>query len=99
MYKPKFNSVLVEIEVDQWGGGNDDSMLGKSFSKGKVVSFGEVFATKQHRVTAEEISELVEPLIGKQIIWNEGGESGTTWEEDGKLYGFIYWNDIRGVKE
>lgn len=98
MYEPKFNSVLVEIEQDEWGGGNDESMLGKSFSKGTAISYGEVYATETNILTGEEVSELVSSIIGKQIIWNEGAESGTTFEHDGKLYGFIYWYDVRASK-
>lgn len=101
MYQPKFNSVLVEVDdADaKWGNGNDESMLGKSYSKGKFVMYGEVFATQERIISAEEISELIASLMGKDIMWNEGVEAGTTFEEDGKLYGFIYWWDIRGVKE
>lgn len=100
MYEPKFNSVLVEIDdADaEWGNGNDESMLGKSYSKGKVISCTEAFVTKELKLSATEVKDLVESVIGKQVMWNEGVEAGTTFEHDGKLYGFIYWWDIRGVK-
>lgn len=105
MYTPKFNSVLVEIEVDQWGGGNDESMLGKSYSKGKVIEFGDIIPTHDYPLEGFDNSEQGEmykytaELTGKSIMWNEGTEAGTTFEVDGKLYGFIYWWDVRGVKE
>lgn len=105
MYKPKFNSVLVEIDdVDaKWGGENNENMLGKSYSKGTAISASDLYRhDKMPWATEEESKALakeVKALFGKQIMWNEGTEAGTTFEEDGKLYGFIYWWDIRGVKE
>lgn len=100
MYEPGYNSVLVEIDDKdaQWGAGNDESMLGKSFSKGKFIRLGE-FAedSKYAEETLDEIWPELLKLYGKKILWNEGVEAGTTFEFDGKLYGFIYWWDIRGV--
>lgn len=98
MYKPKFNSVLVEIDdADaKWGNGNDDSMLGKSYSKGKVIETGQYMPTSDYpQITHVDQFKFTD----KDIMWNEGVEAGTLFEEDGKLYGFIYWWDIRGVKE
>jgi hypothetical protein len=97
MYEPKFNSVLVEIEQDEWGGGNDESMLGKSFNKGTVVSAGDLLDTRDHPINGMKVEDITD-LFNKQIIWNEGAEAGTTFEYDGKLYGFIYWYDIRASK-
>lgn len=105
MYKPKFNSVLVQIDDEdaKWGTGNDESMLGKSYSKGKIISIDtELIATANYPLPKDErreIAELITKLEGKDIMWNEGAEAGTTFEEDGKLYGMIYWHDIRGVKD
>ncbi len=102
MYSPKFNSVLVQIDDKdaEWGGENNAEMLGKSYSKGTVVEIGDLIADDKHSFDVIEFAvvDLVS-LKGKQIMWNEGAEAGTTFEEDGKLYGFIYWYDIRGVKE
>ena len=105
MYQPKFNSVLVEIDDTDaaWGGGNDESMLGKSFHKGKAISIGLLVPTSQYpfeslSATHQEFLKQAEDCIGRDIIWNEGAESGTTFEEDGKLYGFIYWYDIRACR-
>jgi hypothetical protein len=44
MYEPVFNSVLVQIDDKdaEWGTGNDDSMLGKSYSKGTVIRIGNI---------------------------------------------------------
>lgn len=105
MYQPKFNSVLVEIDDKdaEWGGENSEAMLGKSYSKGKVVQIAkECLDTDSHPLntnTAAEIKGLLDDMVGKQIMWNEGAEAGTTFEDDGKLYGMIYWFDIRGVKD
>lgn len=101
MYNPKFNSILVEIDdADaKWGGENNENMLGKSYSKGTLIGTGEYFITKDYPVNPDDIVPILEGLMGNQITWNEGTEAGTTFEEDGKLYGFIYWWDIRGVKE
>lgn len=100
MYEPVFNSVLVEInDVDaMWGTGNDESMLGKSFTKGKVIRVGKPLETQAYPDIDDWILDNVQSLIGKHIIWNEGAEAGTTFEFDGKLFGFIYWYDVRAVK-
>lgn len=97
MYSPKFNSVLVEIDDKdgEWGGENGEAMLGKSFSKGTIIDYGIRIATEAYPVLPA-VNDL--PLIGKDIMWNEGTEAGTTFEHDGKLYGFIYWHDIRATK-
>lgn len=100
MYEPIFNSVLVEIrdEEAKWSPGNDESMLGKSFSKGKVIRFGNFVDTDTYPdMDGTDYDNLLK-LAGKNIIWNEGAEAGTTFEFDQKLFGFIYWYDIRSVK-
>lgn len=100
MYEPSYNSVLVQIDDKdaEWGSGNDESMLGKSFSKGTVIRLGE-FAEddKWAEETLEEIWDQLKGITGKSVIWNEGAEAGTTFEFDGQLFGFIYWSDIRGI--
>jgi hypothetical protein len=108
MYEPVFNSVLVEIDDKdaQWGSGNDESMLGKSYSKGKVIGVGDFIPDANHptkiEVTNEDLKSYIRAkvlkLVGKSIMWNEGVEAGTTFEFDGKLFGMIYWWDIRGIK-
>lgn len=102
MYEPIFNSVLVEIDDKdaEWGSGNDDSMLGKSYSKGKVVRIAPYFVTtKEHPLPdGSLVYEDTDKLVGKNIMWNEGAEAGTVFEFDGKQFGMIYWFDIRGVK-
>lgn len=104
MYNPGFNSVLVEIDDAEakWGNGNDDSMLGKSYRFGKVVKVGGIMATKDYPVSDEDLGntrQFFVDLIGKSIMWNDGVEAGTVFEHDGKQYGFIYWWDVRGVRE
>ena len=105
MYKPKFNSVLVEIDnSDEKWTKTDDNMLGRSYSRGKVVSIGLILPTNDYPLIESDADrslfiDTVMKSNGKEVIWNEGAESGTMFEEDGKLYGFIYWWDIRGVKD
>lgn len=95
MYKPLINSILVEIVVDEWAPGNDDSMLGRDYREGRVVEVGPLLETRDY----PHLPEMVDIYVkGVEITWNYGVEAGTTFEEDGKLYGFIYWWDIRGVK-
>lgn len=102
MYEPVFNSVLVEIDDKdaEWGSGNDESMLGKSYSKGKIIRVGNLVAKADYPLNEETHAELKSQLnnsVGRKILWNEGSEAGTTFEFDGKLFGMIYWFDIRGV--
>ncbi len=106
MYSPKFNSVLVEIDNKdgEWGGSGDDTVLGKSFHKGKVIKIGLVIPTQQYPIIEQVslnglVGDTLIDMLGKDVIWNEGCEAGTTFEFEGKLYGFIYWSDIRAVKE
>jgi hypothetical protein len=98
MYQPSFNSVLVEIDdsTAKWGNGNDDSMLGKSYSKGVVKAYGELLPTAEHPVppNMEHLPSLI-----TDVMWNEGHEAGTLFEDDGKQYAFIYWWDLRGARE
>lgn len=100
MYEPIFNSILVEIDDADavWSSGNDDSMLGKSFTKGKVIRVGKPLETSQYPDIDDWLIKCVDDLVGKNIIWNEGAEAGTTFNFDGKSFGFIYWYDVRGVK-
>lgn len=107
MYKPLINTVLVEIVIDEWAPATkteSEGMLGRSYREGKVVSLGLIRSTKDYPF--EEGSEdhgrlldVVESTLGREIMFNEGVESGTVFEDDGKTYGFIYWWDIRGVKK
>jgi hypothetical protein len=101
MYEPVFNSVLVQIDDKdaQWGTGNDESMLGKSYSKGKVIRVAGLISEQTHPLSdsaIDRLKERLEQFKGKQIMWNEGAEAGTTFEFDGKLFGMIYWWDVRG---
>lgn len=100
MYEPVFNSVLVEIDVKdaKWGTSNNDEMLGPSHSKGKVIRVGKPLETDQYPDIDDWLIENINSLVGKNVGWNEGAEAGTTFEFDGKTFGFIYWSDIRGVK-
>jgi hypothetical protein len=103
MYDPLLNSVLVEIDDkdSEWGSGNDESMLGASFSKGKLIKVPQqIIQTEQYPLDMEGAAYLtkkLEQLVDKSIMWNEGTEAGTVFEHEGKKYGFIYWWDIRGV--
>jgi hypothetical protein len=103
MYEPIINSVLVQIDdkEGEWGGGNDESMLGRSYSKGTLIRIGDFVRTADYPfLSPDSIGALksdIAKLQGRQILWNEGTEAGTTFEFDGKLFGMIYWWDIRGV--
>lgn len=101
MFKPLFNKVLVEIndEEAKWGSGNDDSIAGVSYREGKLVGTGQYFSTKDYPVNPDEIVPIIESMMGKTIMWHEGHEAGTVFEEDDKKYALIYWFDICGVKE
>lgn len=107
MYKPQFNTILVEIPIDKWGQGNNEGILGKSYRDGKIVSSNLFTTTREYpNLTADDVSDLTRDFVpGAEIRWNEGVEAGTVWDgerdENGeitKLYAFIYWWDIRGVK-
>lgn len=100
MYEPVFNSVLVMIDDKdaEWGSGNDESMLGKSYSKGTVVGVGDLIVSHDHPFVPDDHVKKFDNLKGRKILWNEGTEAGTTFEFDGKLFGMIYWWDVRGVK-
>jgi hypothetical protein len=101
MYDPIFNTVLVLIDDKdaEWGSGNDESMLGKSFSKGQIIRMGDFVATDKYPIeTVKFVAKDIARLKGQKILWNEGAEAGTTFEFDGKLFGMIYWWDIRGVR-
>jgi hypothetical protein len=99
MYEPVFNSVLVEIDDKdaQWGSGNDESMMGKAYRMGKIIRIADVISNEEHPID-DAVAKDLNKLKGKQVMWNEGVEAGTTFEFDGKLFGMIYWWDIRGVK-
>lgn len=102
MFKPKFNKVLVEIndEEAKWGSGNDDSMLGASYREGKLMDLKNaiLFRTRDYPVDPVEIIPMLEKMVGKTIMWHEGTEAGTVFEEDGKKYGLIYWWDVIAEK-
>lgn len=104
MYKPKFNKVLVEINDKdaKWGGQSEDNLGGVVYREGIVVEAGTImptadypFVTVNHNSTMQED---IDAYAGKQVMWNEGHEAGTVFEEDGKKYALIYWWDIIGVR-
>lgn len=105
MYRPLFNQVLVEVdtESDKWGTGNDESMLGKDYREGIVVSIGLIVPTNDHPFPGGAVDTIVldtiEGTIGKQIMWNQGHEAGKTFEHEGKLYALVYWWELVGVKD
>lgn len=102
MYEPVFNSILVQINDKdaQWGSGNDESMLGKSYSKGTVIRVGNFIPSQAYPLPEYKGLPLdLADFKGKQIMWNEGVEAGTVFDSpDGKQFAMIYWWDIRGVK-
>jgi hypothetical protein len=106
VFKPLFNTVLVEIKEDKWAraSGNDDNIGGEVFREGKVISFGSLAPDSDHPVylvngLAQQLCDDLDRLAEKTVIWNEGHEAGTVFEEDGKKYALLYWWDLRGVKD
>lgn len=104
MFKPKFNKVLVEIndEDAKWGSGNDGSMLGASYREGKLIDVGEFVQTADYPLEDKliiRVREEIDHLVGKTVMWHEGTEAGTIFEEAGKKYALIYWFDIIGEKD
>lgn len=102
MYKPKFNHVLVEIDDKdaKWGKGTDDNIGGAVYREGKIVDAGECFMTADYPLPPDDLLVLFNTLTdGLCVMWNEGHEAGTVFEENGKKYALIYWWDIIGVKE
>ena len=99
MYKPLFNTVLVEINDKEaaWGKGNDDNLGGEVFREGKVVEVGLMMPTKDYAGIPSTAS-FNDVVMDKAVVWNEGHEAGTVFEEDGKKYALLYWWDLRGVK-
>lgn len=103
MYKPLFNTVLVEIKEDKWAraSGNDDNIGGEAFREGVLIEFGMLVNTSDYPLgdgAIFELSDALETTIGKTVIWNEGHEAGTVFEEDGKKYALLYWWDLRGFE-
>lgn len=101
MYKPKFNHVLVEIDDKdaKWGNRDEDNLGGVAYREGTVIDTGEVFTTQEYPdLDVEEIASLISDLQGKKVMWNEGHEAGTVFEDNDKKYALIYWWDIIGEK-
>lgn len=105
MYSPLFNHVLVEVDDKEanWGKGNNDNIGGEAYREGKVVEFGMMLADHDHPLHTEEagrqVDVILQHLIGKHVMWNEGHEAGKTFEHDGKMYALVYWWDLVGVKD
>jgi hypothetical protein len=102
MYKPHFNHVLVELEIDKWARGSDDSFGGEVYREGKVTDVGGIMSVRDYPVPDEDLGDIRQyflDMIGKTIMWNEGHEAGKVFEHDGKKYALIYWWDIVGVKD
>lgn len=100
MYKPKFNKVLVEIDDKdaQWGKSSESNPLTDAYREGKLLEVGLMIATADYPSIGEDTFRLVSADIDKQIMWHQGHEAGTVFEEDGKKYALIYWWDIIGEK-
>lgn len=98
-YKPSFNRVLVEIDDKEaiWGKGTDTNLGGEVYREGKVLQVGECIQTSDYPDYPDE--DDMNALVGKNIMWNEGHEAGTVFEENGKKYALIYWFDITGVQD
>ena len=102
MYKPLFNKVLVEVDDKdaQWGKSSDASLGGEVYREGVLIEYGQLIPTGDHPFPIQvDVVGVFDKLRGKQIMWNEGHEAGTVFEENGKKYALIFWWDIIGVKE
>lgn len=101
MYKPKFNKVLVEIDDKDaaWGKSSDGNMAGEVYREGTLLLVGWLVPTQEYPIVIDHLNDTLDGLIGEQIMWNEGHEAGTVFEENGKKHCLIYWWDIIGVKE
>lgn len=101
MYLPTNNHVLIEIDTEdaKWGTGNDDSMLGADYNKGRVVQIGHVFTTQEYPMATANMATYVAQYENKDVLYNKGAEAGKTFEDDGKLYGLVEWWHIVGVAE
>lgn len=106
MYKPKFNKVLVEIIPDvesKYGSTGDGNIGGEVFREGTVVDVCDVImpygdTRGLNGKDTEIVRDGLIDLKGKTIMWHEGHEAGTVFEEAGKKYALIFWWDICGVK-
>lgn len=112
MYKPKFNKVLVEIndEDAQWGTSSESNPLTQAYREGIVIEVGKIIPTADQPVgfydEDKKIGSLVygtvdgftKALVSRRVMWNQGHEAGTVFEEAGKKYALIYWWDIIGEK-
>lgn len=106
MYKPKFNHVLVEIDDKDsvWGKSGEASMGGEAYREGTLISVADAFFPfgDTNKINVEGMNDVVgiiKPMVGKTVMWNQGHEAGTVFEEGGKKYALIYWWDVIGVKE
>jgi len=101
MFKPLFNKVLVEIDDKdaQWGKSSDSNLGGEVYREGKILAVGQYIPTSEYPVINDIVDIFLMESVGKQIMWHEGHEAGTVFEENGKKYALIYWFDIIGVKE
>lgn len=106
IYSPLFNKVLVEIDDKdaRWGKGSDDNIGGEVFREGKVLEVADdIFAfgdTAQLSIDSQILLEgKLRAFLGKQVMWHEGHEAGTVFEENGKKYALIYWFDLIGIQD
>lgn len=100
MFSPMFNKVLVEIDdKDSTWGKSDDNIGGEVYREGTVLEIGYIIKTSEYDITPFDVEEYLFSLIGTQIMWHQGHEAGTMFEENGKKYCFIYWFDIIAVEK
>lgn len=99
MYKPLFNKVLVEIKVDEWGR-DDQGIAGEVYREGKVIETGVFVETNDYPWhSPETLMDELQSLEGKEVMWHEGHEAGTVFEENDKKYALVFWWDLIGVKD
>lgn len=97
MYKPLFNKVLVEIKVDEWGR-DDQGIAGEVYREGRVIDIGLIMPTRDYPglPSSDSFNNVV---TGKEVMWHQGHEAGTVFEEGDKKYALVFWWDLIGVKD
>ncbi len=104
IYHPIFNKVLVEIDDKDstWGKSSDGSIGGVVYRDGRVLEIGTLLETTDYPNSIDQLvtadGTILDKMVGKQVMWHEGHEAGTVFEENGKKYALIFWWDLIGIR-
>lgn len=94
--KPLNNNVLIEVvkEYAEVSRTDDNEVLKQGILRDISVSNYHLTASAalefDHAFQITQI-EVMEPLVGKMVRWEQYAEGGQTFEEDGKTYALIPW--------